>query len=133
MTLPEFNELALHDENVDRALDERQLELLRRDGVILEGRMAGWIAATHDIPAFKIWLVADEDERIRRLVARDGGDVEAQRKTTQARVEQEAERYRRFYGADPSDQGIYDLVLDSTAATPAELVARVVKALPAPG
>jgi cytidylate kinase len=129
LSLPELNELAQRDENVDRALDDRQLEILRQGGVILEGRMSGWLASRHGIDAFKVWLTADEDERIRRLVDRDGGDLSEQRRATRERVAQESDRYLRYYGADPSEAEIYDLVLDSTRSTPAELVAQVTAAI----
>src|SRR5712692_8040694 len=65
MSLEDLNRLALTDERVDRALDERQLEFLRKDNVILEGRMSGWLAAHNGIPAFKVWLTCAEDERVR--------------------------------------------------------------------
>jgi predicted cytidylate kinase len=129
MTLPELNELAQKDESVDRALDDRQLEILRQGGVILEGRMSGWLASRHGIDAFKVWLQADEDERIRRLVDRDGGDFEEQRRLARERVAQESDRYRRYYGADPSDPEVYDLVRDSTDASPGELVSQVTAAI----
>jgi cytidylate kinase len=131
MTLAELNELAGSDDSVDHALDDRLLEFLRQGGVILEGRMSGWLAATNGIPAFKVWLTCDEDERIRRLVARDGGDFSEQRRYTRARVAQEADRYRRYYGADPSDPSIYDLVCDSGGVEPADLVRLVLEALDA--
>jgi len=129
LTLAELNELARHDEVVDRSLDDRQLELLRRGGVILEGRMSGWLAAHNEIPAFKVWLTCDEDVAIRRLVDRDGGDFEEQRRYTRERVAQEADRYKRYYGADPADEALYDLVLDSGGVEPPELVRRVLEGL----
>ena len=129
MSLADLNELAGRDDRVDHTLDDRQLEFLRQGGVILEGRMSGWLAAQNGIPAFKVWLYCDEDERIRRLIDRDGGDYEEQRRATRRRVEQEADRYRRYHGADPADPSIYDLVLDSGGVEPAELVRRVLEGL----
>jgi len=128
MSLAELNELAGRDDSVDRALDERQLDLLRHGNVILEGRMSGWLASHNEIPAFKVWLTCDEDERIRRLVDRDGGDFTEQREATRTRAAQEADRYRRYYGADPSDPSIYDLVMDSAGVEPQDLVKRVLEA-----
>lgn len=130
MTLAELNELSQHDPSVDRALDDRQLELMRQGNVILEGRLSGWLAHRNRIEAFKIWITCDEDERIRRLVARDGGEMETQRRLTRERVAQEMDRYRRYYGADLDDLGFYDLVVDSTATSPAELLRRVLESLP---
>jgi cytidylate kinase len=129
MTLAEFNALAQRDPEVDRELDERQLEYLVRGGVILEGRLSGWLAHRNGIPAFKVWLVASEDERVRRLVERDGGDAQTQAEAMADRVTREQDRYRRYYGADLGDLDIYDVVLDSTATPPDELRDRVLKAL----
>ena len=129
MTLAEFNALAQTDPAVDRALDDQQLEFLRRGGVILEGRMAGWLAHHHGVPAFKVWLVAGVDERIRRLVQRDGGDAATQAEQMADRESRERDRYARYYGADPSDTSIYDLVLDSTGVPPDELRDRVLAAM----
>jgi CMP/dCMP kinase len=129
LSLQEMNELAQNDESVDRQLDERQLELLRKGNVILEGRMAGWLAHNNGIDALKVWIVCDEAERIRRLVDRDGGDPEEQRRMTEERVRLERDRYLRYYGVDTDDLSIYDLVLDSTATPPQTLVERVLEAL----
>ncbi len=129
MTLAEFNALAQSDPEVDRALDERQLELLRGGGVILEGRLSGWLAHRHGVPAFKTWIVCAEGERIRRLVERDGEDPQTQAAMMQDRVAREQDRYARYYGADLNDLSFYDLVLDSTATPPDELRERVLQAL----
>lgn len=129
MTLEEFNELAQHDENVDRSLDDRQLDYLRKGGLILEGRLSGWLAHNERIPAFKVWVVCDDGERIRRLVARDGGDARTRARADAERVEREADRYRRYYGADLEDLSIYDLVVDSTDRTPEQLAERVLEEL----
>jgi cytidylate kinase len=130
MTLAEFNALAQEDPSVDLALDEQQLDLLRRGGVILEGRMSGWLAHHNRIPAFKVWLVADPDERVRRLAKRDGRDAETLEQMTD-RVARERDRYARYYGADPDDTSIYDLVIDSTHLAPDEVRDRVLGAMEA--
>lgn len=129
MTLADFNALAQHDPNVDRVLDERQLELLRGGGVILEGRLSGWLAHRYGVPAFKTWIVCAQDERIRRLVERDGEDPQTQAEMMRDRVDRESDRYARYYGADLEDLGIYDLVLDSTSTPPDELRDGVLRAL----
>ncbi len=129
MTLAEFNALAQSDPEVDRSIDEEQLELLRGGGVILEGRLSGWIAHKHGVPALKTWVVCDENERIRRLVERDGGDSRTQSEAMLDRVTREQDRYGRYYGADLTDLSIYDLVLDSTKTRPEGLRDSVLGAL----
>lgn len=129
MTLAQFNALAQHDSEVDRALDERQLELLRGGGVILEGRLSGWLAHRYEVPAFKTWIVCATEERVRRLVERDGEDPQTQAEAMRDRVGRESDRYSRYYGADLTDLSIYDLVLDSTFTAPDELRDQVLQAL----
>lgn len=129
MTLAEYNKLAGEDPQVDRELDDRQLEYLKRGGVILEGRISGWLAHKNALSAFKVWLVATEDERIRRLVERDGGDRQSQADDMADRVRREQDRYGRYYGIDLADLSIYDIVLDSTSTPPDELRDRVLQAM----
>jgi predicted cytidylate kinase len=129
LSLGELNELAQSDKSVDLELDRRQVELLRTGNVILEGRMAGWLSYRYELAALRVWVVCDEEERIRRLVERDGGDPETQRVATAERVAQEQDRYRRYYDADVNDSSIYDLILDSTSRTPADLAAEVLGAV----
>jgi CMP/dCMP kinase len=132
MTLAEFNALAAEDPSVDKELDLRQIELLRGGGVILEGRLAGWLAQRYEIAAFKVWLVCAEEERVRRLVQRDGDDPETQRRLMADREERERDRYARYYGADLTDLEIYDLVLDSTGIAPDALRDAVLQAYERP-
>jgi len=131
LSLAEFGALAQRDDGIDAALDDRQIFLLRRGGLILEGRLSGWLANRHRIPALKVWVRCDESERIRRIVDRDGGTVEAQADATWAREQSEADRYRRYYGADLNDTSFYDLVLDSTHTLPEALAAQVEAAVAA--
>src|SRR6056297_1127932 len=62
----EFNELAEEDEQIDRDLDRRLRDIaVERDDVLLESRLAGWLAADHaDI---KLWLDAPREIRAERI------------------------------------------------------------------
>jgi cytidylate kinase len=130
LTVEEFNALCEADPAVDRTLDERQLELLRAGGLLLEGRMAGWLAARHGLDdVMTVWVVCDDEERFRRLRARDGGSEHEVMERTLTREASEQDRFRRFHGADILDPTLYDLVLDSTSTSPEDLVVEVVAAL----
>jgi predicted cytidylate kinase len=131
MGLAEFGALCQKDPSIDAALDDRQIFLLKRGGLILEGRLSGWLAQRHRLPALKVWVRCDEAERIRRLVDRDGGTVESQADATWAREQSEQDRYRRYYGVDLGDLSFYDLVLDSTHLLPEALAAKVQDAVAA--
>lgn len=125
MTLAEFGALSQRDPTIDERLDDRQLFLLRKGGLILEGRLSGWLANRHRLSAIKVWIRCDEPERLRRIVDRDGGTLKDQADATWAREQSEADRYRRYYGVDLKDTSFYDLVLDSTHRIPEQLAADV--------
>jgi len=129
LSLADFGALCQKDPSIDEALDDRQLFLLKRGSLIMEGRLSGWLAWRHKLGAQLVWINCDEKERLRRLVQRDGGDLETQREATWAREQSEADRYRRYYGVDLKNMGYYDLVLDSTGMTPEQLAERVQFAL----
>ena len=130
LSVEEFNVLCESDPAVDRSLDQRQLELLRAGGLLLEGRMAGWLAHDDGLDhVLRVWVVCDDDERFRRLGQRDGGPADDVRARTLAREASEMDRFRRFHGADVLDRSVYDLVLDSTSTSPESLVEQVVAAL----
>lgn len=129
MSLAEFGALCQKDPSIDEALDDRQIFLLKRGNLILEGRLSGWLSQRHRVPALKVWVVCDEKERLRRIVQRDGGDLQSQAEATWAREQSEADRYRRYYGVDLKDTSFYDLVLDSTRAAPEVLADQVLAAL----
>lgn len=129
MDLAAFSALCQEDDSMDRALDARQVEVLREGNVILEGRLAGHLAHRNRIHALKVWVVCDEPERIRRLVDREGGTVAEQVDRTEARQRSEADRYLRYYGIDMADLAPYDLVVDSTHRQPPQVLDEVLKAL----
>lgn len=131
LTLADFGRLCEEDPAVDRELDDRQVELLREGGLILESRLAGWLAHRNDLPAYKVWVVCDEAERIRRITARDGGDTATQTLRTGEREASERLRYHRYYDVDLDDLAPYDLVLDSTHTSAEDLADEVLARLAA--
>ena len=122
MTLEEFGRYCEQNSKVDRELDEQQVEILKQGDVILEGRLAGWLAYRNNIPAFKVMLDTNVDTRAGRIVKRENGDVEKRKKEINKREQSEAKRYKNYYDIDLKDTSIYDLVVDSGDKTPEEIV-----------
>ena len=122
MSLEEFGSYCEMHKEVDKELDDYQLEILRNGNVIVEGRIAGWIAYRNNIPALKVILDADIETRARRIVNRESGDVERRKQEMLNRGKSEALRYKNYYNIDLKDTSIYDLVIDSADKTPDEIV-----------
>lgn len=128
LSLAEFARRAEVDGAIDRALDDRLTERARRGDVVLESRLAGWLARRARLPGVIVWIGCDEEERARRVGGRDGHHDEAALEVNREREASERQRYLGYYGIDLQDLGVYDLILDSTTTAPDELVRQIVKA-----
>jgi cytidylate kinase len=113
LTLEQFNELTERDHSVDRALDDKMADYARRGGVVLEGRLAGFVAVQEGVDALKVWLTASDEVRAHRVAQREEGDADAVLQENRARHQSDAKRYKSIYGFDLNDISIYDLVLNS--------------------
>ena len=108
----EFNELAEDEEQIDRDLDRRLRTIAAtQDDVLLESRLAGWLAAEY--ADLRIWLDAPLDVRAERIAGREGKPVERARAETKRREESEAKRYGDLYDVDIGDLTIYDVSLNT--------------------
>jgi cytidylate kinase len=128
LTVSAFSELAESDPSIDVDLDQR-LAVRARDGdLVLESRLAGWIARNEHLPALAVWIDCDDDERARRVAAREGISAADARVANVRREASERQRYRAYYDIDVADRSIYGLVLDSTTAEPDALTSTIVAA-----
>ena len=127
MSLEEFGEYCEKNENIDKKLDEKQLNILKKGDVILEGRLAGWIAKKNNINALKIMINADLEIRIKRIIEREGGDYSKRLKEVLKREKSEEDRYRKYYDINIKDTSIYDLIIDSSDKNPMEIIEIIIK------
>jgi cytidylate kinase len=125
ITLEEVLRLAETDDYWDREVDRRQIDLARsvkERGCVLGSRLAIWMLKEADL---KVYLKADADVRIKRLIQREGGDYEAVAAFTKRRDARDHERYLRLYNIDNDDFSFADLTIDAGVLTPDEIVAQI--------
>jgi cytidylate kinase len=122
MSLEEFGKYCEKNSEIDKELDNQQVKILRKGDVILEGRLAGWLAYKNNISAFKIEVDADLETRAERIVKRENGTVEQRKKEILERERSEGLRYKKYYDIDLKDNSIYDIAIDSRDKTPEEIV-----------
>ena len=122
MTLADFGKYCENNREIDHELDDQQLEILRKGDVILEGRLAGWLAYKNKISALKVMLDTDMQTRAERIVKRENGSIEERKKEIIEREKSESARYKKYYDIDLKDTSIYDLVIDAKNLTPDEIV-----------
>ncbi len=130
LTVLEMNELAKTDRSVDALIDKRSADLGRElDGVVFDSRMA-W----HFIPqSFKVFLLADVTRAAARVFADHTRDTEKYtsledaEKSLLERAVLERERFLDLYGVDYLSMDNYNLIIDSTGATPKQVADEILR------
>jgi predicted cytidylate kinase len=125
MSVSDFSAHAEVDDRVDRELDARLAELAKEGDVVLESRLAGWLAHQEGAHGLRVWIACDEEERAARVAAREGLDAAAALAANRVREASEKGRYLAYYGIDLDDLGVYHVVLDSTSTPAATLVEQI--------
>ena len=133
MTIDELNALGMEQDFTDKEVDSYQENLGKtEDNFVIDG----WLS-WHFIPhAKKIFLTVDRKVAAQRIFAacqnRIGREDEPYFSSAEdverniiARHEQNSARYKKWYGIDYMDPSHYDLILDTTHLTPAEVVQKI--------
>ncbi len=136
LTTLQANQMSEHDESWDRIVDERTSNLARKSQrpLIFDSRMA-W----HFVPnSFKIRLIANHLVAANRIFTRRSVTEEDYRSIdhavdlTRQRATSESKRYRQYYGVDLMDPSNYDLIIDTSYLTSAEVLLLTLSALGSP-
>jgi cytidylate kinase len=121
LSLEEFNRLSERDHSIDRALDAKMAAYARQGDMVLEGRLAGFIARQEGVEALKVWVTASDEVCARRVAQREGQNAQDVVRQNRSRQQSDAKRYKEIYGFDLDDTSIYDVILHSDNETPAAL------------
>lgn len=130
LTVIEMNELAKTDRSIDDLIDARSTRL----GDELKHTVFDSRLAWHFVrKSFKVFLMVDTEEAARRVFSGENRSreeytsIEDTKKGLTERAGLERDRFRNLYGIDYFDASNYDLVLESTYATPVQLAEEIVR------
>jgi cytidylate kinase len=128
LALEEVLRRAAEDDSWDHEVDTRQIALARQSekGCVLGSRLAIWLL---EDAALKVYLYADAQTRVRRIIQREGGDFAAVAAFTAARDKQDSERYKRLYNIDNDDYSPANLVIDTGKYPPDKIASMIISAL----
>jgi predicted cytidylate kinase len=126
LSLEAFNALCERDHSIDRTLDDQMAARARQGDVVLEGRLAGYLAAENRLDALKVWLDASDEVRAQRVAEREGAEWRTVLEENRSRHGSDSKRYKTIYGYDLADTGVYDIVLLTDDRTPEALVEELV-------
>ncbi|MGP1602875.1 MAG: (d)CMP kinase [Treponema sp.] len=127
MTLSEVILNARNDDSYDREVDTRQVALAKKESCVLGSRLAIWMLDNADL---KVYLLADEDLRARRIHNREGGDLKNIKDFTLMRDGEDSARYKKLYGIDNTKyDDAAELVIDTGSMTPEQISDKILTAL----
>ena len=130
ISLAELGKIAEKDRSIDEMIDSRIVQTAReRYDIILESRLAAHMLERNGIPAFKIYLHASPDVRIKRIGMRENGSAGEVLKATTDRQMSEEKRYRMYYGIDINDTNVYDLIINTDEIDADQVIRRILDAL----
>lgn len=110
MSLKEFSSYVEDHPEIDREMDGKIAREGEKDNVLLDARLAGWMAKDADI---RILLTAPLEKRVKRISERDGRPYEEVKEETLVREESEKKRYRELYDIDVDDHSVFDLIINT--------------------
>lgn len=131
ITTLELNKRMSEDPSLDHIIDDAVVKLSREragDKLIYDSRMA-WHFAEN---TFKVYMYVDPTVAAKRVMAADRGNVEKYesiheaREMLIARSLEENKRFKDIYGVDNFNYRNYDLIIDSTSATPEQIADAIV-------
>jgi len=119
MTLDEFSRYAELRPSIDRKIDQQTAIVAKGKNVLIDARLAGWMAKQANL---KVLLTAPLEERVRRIARREGRKYTDVLNETRKRERSEAKRFKQFYSIDVNDHSPFDIVLNTERFTVEEMV-----------
>ena len=130
MTVVEFNKLAETDKSIDKLIDDRSTRLGRElSDAVFDSRLA-WHFVEE---SFKVFLMTDVMESAKRVYNDTERSAESYSSVTEAaealtkRTNLEKERFKTLYDVDYYNKNNYDLIIESTKATPRQIAEEIVR------
>ncbi|MEM4282684.1 MAG: cytidylate kinase family protein [Candidatus Woesearchaeota archaeon] len=136
LTILKLNKLAEEDPQIDMEIDKRTIELGKKErSFVMDSRIA-WNFIPQSV---KIFLKADPNIAAKRIfkdlrpVEQENTSIEKVQKNIKKRTASERARYKKLYSIDFTDESNYDLVIDTSHLSPAQVLKRVMRFLKTKG
>lgn len=126
LTLAQVIENARTDDSYDIFVDNHQVELARAEPCVLGSRLAIWMLKEADL---KVYLFASDETRAKRILNREGGDLQKIKDFTAMRDSEDTRRYKKNYNIDNNDYSFSDLIIDTAKFNPEQIVELIIAEL----
>ncbi len=119
LSLEELSVLASKDPSIDIEIDRRTYEEALKGDVVIDGHLTSWVIS--EIADVRIYVTASLITRIKRIAHRDGKSFEEAAIETIVREYLQYRRFIEYYGIDPYDTSIFDIVVNTDRLSPQEV------------
>ena len=119
LTLAQVIENAKTDDSYDKYVDTHQVELAKKESCVLGSRLAIWMLKEANL---KVYLLADPEVRAKRILNREGGNLQEIIDFTSMRDNEDSRRYMKLYQIDNNNYEFADLIIDTSVNTPEQIV-----------
>ena len=126
LSLGEVIEKAKTDNSFDKVVDTKQVDLALQESCVLGSRLAVWMLKHADL---KVFLLANDTVRARRILNREGGNLEEIKTFTAMRDKEDSKRYMDLYNIDNNNYDFCDLKIDTAQYNPEEIVKIIIDTL----
>lgn len=126
LTLAQVIENARTDDSYDIFVDNHQVELASAEPCVLGSRLAIWMLKEADL---KVYLFASDETRAKRILNREGGDLQKIKDFTAMRDSEDTRRYKKIYNIDNNDYSFSDLIIDTAKFNPEQIVELIIAEL----
>lgn len=111
VSIEKLSLMALSDPGIDLEIDRRSYMESLKDNVVIDGHLTAWIVAENaDV---KIYITAPFSTRVERIARRDGRSYMDALRETLVREYSQIRRFIEYYGLDPTDTSIFDIVVNT--------------------
>ena len=122
-----LSKLAEKNPKIDEELDEKQIELRKKDNFVIDGRLSAFFIPNAD---FKIFLECKDNVRAKRILkdkreTEKGKNVNEMVKKIKEREESERKRYEKYYNVDYYKKDLYDFIIDTTNLSVGEVIGKI--------
>jgi len=111
VTIEELSRIAVLDPSIDIEIDRRTYQEALKGDVVIDGHLTAWIIA--DIADVRILVTAPLMVRIKRIASRDNKSFMKAYYETVVREYLQKIRFRKYYGIDIDDLGIFDIIVNT--------------------
>lgn len=118
LSLEQLSILATRDPSIDVEIDRRSYEEAKKGDVVLDGHLIAWIV--EELADVKILVTAPLRTRVERIAKRDNKDLVAAFRETVIREYTQYRRFIEYYGIDPYDYSIFDIIVNTEKMGPLE-------------